>query len=151
MQIRFKKARITGTIILLLFSVNVMAQEWQTDFEKSKELASSQNKPIILVFSGSDWCAPCMKLEKEIWNSAEFKAYSNNNFVLLKADFPRKKKNQTDKAQIEKNKALAEKYNTRGYFPFVVILDKNGKVLGETGYKKMSPKEYIKHIESFIE
>jgi thioredoxin-related protein len=151
MQTRFKKVRIAGIIILLLFSINSMAQVWQTDFQKSKELASSHNKPIILVFSGSDWCAPCMKLEKEIWNSTQFKEYADKNFVLHKADFPRKKKNQVDDVQMQKNKALAEKYNTKGYFPLVVVLDKNGKVLGETGYKKMTPKDYIKHIESFIE
>lgn len=151
MQTRFKKVRIVSTIILIFFSVSSIAQEWQTDFQKSKEMASSQNKPIILVFSGSDWCAPCMKLEKEIWNSTEFKEYADKNLILHKADFPRKKKNRVDNTQMKENKTLAEKYNTKGYFPLVVILDKNGKVLGETGYKKMAPKDYINHINSFIE
>ncbi len=137
-------------LILLFVSGALFAQDWQSDFEKSKQLAAAENKTIILVFQGSDWCAPCMKLEKEIWQSDEFKAYAKNHFVMQKADFPRKKANKLDDEQDIRNKELAAKYNTKGYFPFVAILDKNGKVLGETGYKKMTPKEYIYHLESFI-
>ncbi len=137
-------------LILLFVSGALFAQDWQSDFEKSKQLAAAENKTIILVFQGSDWCAPCMKLEKEIWQSDEFKAYAKKHFVMQKADFPRKKANKLDDEQDIRNKELAAKYNTKGYFPFVAILDKNGKVLGETGYKKMTPKEYIDHLESFI-
>ena len=68
---------------------------------------------------------------------------------MLQADFPRKKKNSLNIEQQEKNNALAEKYNKNGYFPFVVVLDKNGNVLGETSYKKTSPNEYINELNSF--
>lgn len=144
------KNKVLVGLTMLLVSSTVLAQNWQTDFEKSKELAVSENKTIVLVFAGSDWCAPCMKLEKEIWESEAFKAYAKNNYVMHKADFPRKKKNQVESEQVKRNKQLAEKYNPKGYFPFVAIIDKNGKVLGETGYKKLSPNEYIKHLNSFI-
>jgi thioredoxin-related protein len=101
------------------------------------------------VFQGSDWCAPCIKLDREIWSSEEFKTYAEKNFVEVKADFPRKKKNTLSKEQQLKNNQLMEKYNTRGYFPFVAILDKNGNLLGNTGYKKTSPAAYIKLLASF--
>jgi len=142
--------RILIISILLLFSTSAInAQEWQTDLEKCKEIAKEKNKKIILVFSGSDWCAPCIKLENEIWNSDEFKSYAKDNFVLLKADFPKKKKNKLSKEQQEKNNQLAEKYNQTGYFPFVVVLDSNAKIIGTTGYKKVTPKEYIAILNSF--
>lgn len=144
------KNKVWAGLILLFISTATFAQDWQTDFEKSKEQATAENKTIILVFQGSDWCAPCMKLEKEIWETEEFIAYSQKHYVMHKADFPRKKKNQADSEQVEKNKKLAAQYNTKGYFPFVVVLDKNGKVLGETGYKKITPDEYIKLLNSFI-
>lgn len=144
------KNKLLAGFILLFISTAAFAQNWQTDFDKSKELAGAENKIIILVFQGSDWCAPCMKLEKEIWETEEFINYARQHYVMLKADFPRKKKNQADSEQVTKNKKLASKYNTKGYFPFVVVLDKNGTVLGETGYKKMTPDEYIKHLNSFI-
>ncbi len=66
---------------------------------------------------------------------------------MLQADFPLKEKNALPMDQQKKNTLLAEKYNKNGYFPFVVILDKDGNILGETGYKKLSPVDYIKHLE----
>ena len=137
------------SILSLLSSLTINAQDWQTDLDKCKEIAQKNNQKIILVFSGSDWCAPCIKLENEIWNSDEFKSYTKDNFVLLSADFPRKKKNKLTKEQQEKNNQLAEIYNKNGFFPFVVVLDSNAKILGATGYKKVTPKEYIKILTSF--
>ncbi|KAF0202895.1 MAG: thioredoxin disulfide [Bacteroidetes bacterium] len=129
--------------ILVLVLVSAQAQNWQNDFQTAKDISASENKPIILVFSGSDWCAPCMKLEKEIWSTEEFISYSDEHYVMLKADFPKKSKNTLKAEKEEENKQLAAVYNTSGFFPLVVILDKNGKVLGSLGYQKVSPKEYI--------
>ena len=137
------------SLFLVLSSNIVEAQEWQTDLDKAKELAAAKDCKIILSFQGSDWCAPCIKLEKEIWESEAFKTYAKENFVLLKADFPRKRKNKLSKEQRKKNNMLAEKYNQQGFFPLVVVLDKAAKVLGTTGYKKLSPSEYIKILSSF--
>ena len=141
----------TIILSLLLFSsvLSMNAQNWLTDIEEAKTTATKENRNIILVFQGSDWCAPCMKLEKEIWNTDDFKSYAKEHFVLLKADFPRKRKNKPDLAQQEKNNQLAEKYNKQGFFPMVVVLDKDGKVLGRTGYEKMEVSEYIKLLSSF--
>ena len=126
-----------------------MSQTWQTSYENSIEKAGLENKKIILVFQGSDWCAPCIKLSKEIWSTEYFIEYSNKNYVLLQADFPRKKKNYLSENQQKVNNFLAEKYNPNGYFPFVVVLDKSGNVLGKIGYKKTTPQEYIKIIDSY--
>lgn len=142
------KGSLTALILLLACHM-ATAQEWQTDFEIAKALAAEQNRNIVLVFQGSDWCAPCIKLDKEIWSTEEFKAYAKDHFIMLKADFPRKKKNQLETAHREKNNKLAEKYDKKGFFPFVVVLSKEGDVLGETGYKKMSPAEYIRLLTSF--
>jgi thioredoxin-related protein len=136
-------------LILFMGSLTLSAQEWLSDFESAKEIALEKNQRIVLVFQGSDWCAPCIKLEKEIWDSMEFNTYAKNNFVLLKADFPRKKKNQLSEIQQEKNNKLAEKYNPNGFFPRVVVLNKNAEIIGSTGYKKISPADYIKLLNSF--
>lgn len=139
----------TFLIILLLASSGLMtAQSWLTDFNEAKEQAKKQNKKIILVFQGSDWCTPCIKLDYEIWQSAEFKDYAKEHFILLKADFPRRKKNRLSKEQQAKNNDLAERYNHNGIFPLVVVLDTSGKILKELSYEAISPKEYIKKLES---
>ncbi|MDP2162047.1 MAG: thioredoxin family protein [Flavobacterium sp.] len=139
-------------LILIIFFITspfLQAQNWQTNFEEAKSIAAKENKNIVLVFSGSDWCAPCMKLEKNIWMSDEFKVEANKSWVTYKADFPKKKANQLTPELTEQNKKIAEKYNKGGSFPLVVLLDKNGKVLGMTGFKNVSPAEYIAMIKKF--
>jgi thioredoxin-related protein len=126
------------------------SQNWEVDFDNALKTTQNSNKTIVLVFSGSDWCAPCMKLEKEIWETVTFQKYAKDHFVMLRADFPRKKANKLSKEQAMKNAELAENYNPNGYFPAVVIIDNNKKVLGNTGYKKLTPEEYIEHLSSFI-
>lgn len=145
-----KKAYLIPVFILFISITTLNAQEWETDFTMAKENASEKHLPIILVFQGSDWCAPCIKLDKEVWSTQEFQNYAKNHFVMLKADFPRKKKNTLPAEQEEQNKKLAETYNKNGFFPFVVVMNEKGKVLGETGYKKLSAPEYIELLSSFL-
>lgn len=144
------KKSMKKIIVGLLFLVSNIgvAQNWNTNFEEAKKIASEQNKNIIIVFSGSDWCAPCIKLDKNIWQSEAFKKEANQEWILIKANFPRKKANELPKEQTEHNRKLAEKYNNEGSFPLVVVLDKNGKVLGKMGFKNVSPEEYIKMIHA---
>lgn len=142
------KFLITALFTLLGLS-SLFAQDWQTDFSKAKEIAKNEKKPIVLVFQGSDWCGPCIKLDREVWSTAEFKEYSKNHFVMLKADFPKRSKNSLSKEQQDKNNALAEKYNKRGYFPFVVVLNANGDVKGSTGYQNMEPVQFEKLLSSY--
>jgi thioredoxin-related protein len=137
-------------VLLLFVAGTASSQNWLTDIDKAKQTALKENKPIILVFQGSDWCASCIKLNTEVWSTPEFIDYANEHFVMLKADFPKKKANALDPKQQEHNDKLAEKYNTGGYFPFVVVLDKFGKVLGTTGYKNVGPVEYIKILTAFV-
>jgi thioredoxin-related protein len=144
-----KRKILIGILTFFLAGFQVQAQEWLSDIAEAKKVALEQNRPILLVFQGSDWCAPCMKLERKIWDSQVFKDYAKEHYVLLRADFPRKRKNQLPKDQQEKNNLLAEKYNTQGFFPFVALLNSQGEVLGKTGYEKISPEEYIKLLNSF--
>lgn len=143
--------RILATIMFfIVFSFSINAQEWKIDFEAAKKTATIESKTIILVFQGSDWCAPCIKLDREVWSTDTFKTYAKEHFVMLQADFPRRKKNTLSKEQSEANGKLFEVYNKNGIFPFVVILNSEGKLLGETSYKKTTPEKYIKEINAFI-
>ncbi|MFE3867803.1 thioredoxin family protein [Flavobacterium sp. LS2P90] len=141
--------KIMVSMLLLMVTIGY-SQEWKTNFEDTKTEATNQNKNILLVFSGSDWCGPCIKLDKDIWKSAEFMEYAKNNLILERADFPKKKQNQLSPEIKKQNQNLAEKYNKDGMFPLIVVLDKNGKVLGKTGYKNVSPQEYVNQLQSFL-
>lgn len=137
-------------ILLMIISSSIFSQNWQTNFKEAQSQAKNFHKPIILVFSGSDWCAPCIKLDKQIFQSEVFKNYADKNVVLVKADFPRKKENSLPEELKIHNKELAEKYNKNGYFPYVLMLDSNGKVLGELGYEKIEPQAYVDKLKSFV-
>ena len=135
-------------LIVCLFGTLSYAQNWQTNFENAKTQAVRENKNILLVFSGSDWCAPCMKLDKVVWKSSEFQEESEKSWIIYKADFPKKKANQLPIELAAENKKIADKYNKDGSFPLVVLLDKNAKVIGITGFKNVSASDYIKTIHS---
>ncbi|GGX10670.1 thioredoxin family protein [Aquimarina muelleri] len=137
-------------LLVFLYTNVINAQEWRTNFDEAKKIAKNENKHIILVFAGSDWCAPCIKLEKKILATKEFKESVKNDFVLIKADFPRKKKNQLAEGLQNQNKKLAEKYNKSGGFPLVVVVDKNGEKLGEVGYENIPPNSYLDILNQMI-
>ncbi|ADB37920.1 thioredoxin family protein [Spirosoma linguale] len=118
-------------LISLLISLITLAPNWILNFDQAKTEATQSHKLILLNFSGSDWCGPCIKLKKTIFESAEFGQYADEHLVLVRADFPRLSKNQLDARQTAHNESLAEKYNKQGKFPFTVLLDASGKVLKE--------------------
>ena len=137
-------------ILFMLCTVLASAQDWKSSYEEALSISKADNKPIVLVFAGSDWCAPCIKLERNIWQSKIFVSYSNEHYVLYKADFPRKKANQLTADVKEQNNKLAERYNPNGHFPLVVVLNSNEAVLGHTGYKNISPDQYISLLNSLV-
>lgn len=121
---------------------------WLTDFEQAKKSAAENNRPILVDFSGSDWCGWCIKLDKEVFSKEEFKKYATDNLVLLLVDFPRRKEQSAE--QKRANNALAEKYNIEG-FPTVLLLDAKGNELARTGYRPGGAGEYVKHLMDLAE
>lgn len=133
--------------VLLCSIVNIYAQN---NLEKTLIKAKQENKHILINFSGSDWCRSCILLKRTILDTKEFKQFVDKEIIILDVDFPRSKKNRLPKEQVEINETLAAKYNPKGIFPTIIIMDNNCKVLGKTGYKRIKPSDYIKHIQSFI-
>jgi thioredoxin-related protein len=115
--------------ILFFLTFSFTTTEWTTDFAKAKTDANGQHKYILLNFSGSDWCGPCIKLKKEVLDSPEFLKYAENKLVLVRADFPRNKKNRLSPELTKSNEALAEKYNNQGKFPYTVLINADGKIV----------------------
>jgi thioredoxin-related protein len=139
-------------LALSIVSLSFLSVDWQTDFNKAKEEASKENKAILINFSGSDWCGPCIRFKKEIFESNAFSDYASGNLILVRADFPRDKKNQLSKEQTAKNDALAEKYNPEGKFPLTVLVSADGKVLKEwEGLPKKTSDEFVDEIKSVLD
>ncbi len=137
----------------LLFVCIIMSlmipSNWLTDFEQAKREAKKNNRLIILNFSGSDWCAPCIQMKKDVFDKPAFQDYASQNLILVSADFPRHKKNQLDAQQQAHNEKLADLYNPKGQFPLTLLLDANGRVIHEwDGSKGMSAEAFVKQLEA---
>lgn len=135
-----------------LFTTNFAPSPWLNNIEKAEQIAKTEHKLILLNFSGSDWCIPCMKLRANIFNSDVFMEYAKENLILVNADFPRKKKDELSKEQQKENDALAAKYNPDGRFPFTILLDSNGNKLRVwDGYYSQGPDDFIDELSSVKE
>jgi thioredoxin-related protein len=125
---------------------------WQPDFEKAKQIAAAKHQLILLNFSGSDWCGPCMRMRKEIFENEIFSKMADTSLVLVNADFPRKKKNQLDKLIKKQNEGLANKYNPGGKFPFTLLLDASGKVVKSwDGLPKENAEQFAKLVKAICD
>jgi len=135
-------------LIALLATAGVsLAADWSTDYTKALATARSQNKRVLLDFTGSDWCGPCIQLKKEVFSRPEFATYADKNLVLVEIDYPQRKKQSAE--LVKQNEKLARQYgiDQKGY-PTVVLLDPNGKIVREfTGYDGENMPRFIAWIE----
>lgn len=139
---------VKSLVFALSLAFSTLVPTWLTNMDSAKAEASQSNKFILLNFSGSDWCAPCIRMKHEIFEAEEFTEYASDHLILVRADFPRNKKNLLDKRQVKHNEALAEKYNPQGKFPFTVLLNAQGKVIREwDGYHKETPAEFVNTVK----
>ncbi len=135
------------TVFIAMFFMTGIT--WSGDFSVAQKQASQEHKLILINFSGSDWCGPCIRLRKEILESSTFENYASDHLVLVRADFPRQKKNQLSKDQVKLNEALADKYNPDGKFPYTLLVDENGKVLKDwDGFPNETPDQFVSQISA---
>jgi len=113
--------------------------QWFESYENAHRESLRTGKPLLAVFSGSDWCGPCIQLKRNVFESAEFKQWAADKVVLLELDFP--KNSPQDPKLTAQNQRLADKYNVQGY-PTVLFLDSNGNVLGKQGHGK-DPRTWV--------
>ncbi|MDP4255470.1 MAG: thioredoxin family protein, partial [Bacteroidota bacterium] len=106
---------------LLLAATFFSTPVWHHDLSEARQLAVSEHRHILLNFSGSDWCGPCMRMRKEVFESEVFMNFADSELVMVNADFPRMKKNQLPARQQALNDAMAEQYDAKGKFPFTVL------------------------------
>ena len=133
--------KIFAAILVLLFALKLQAQQtveyggltWYTDYEQAKAVAKQENKPIVILFTGSDWCHPCKALHAEVLPNKIFRDLAKN-VILVIADFPRRK--PMSQTQKQKNRLLAAKFLGRSGLPTMVAVDwRTDTVLNHiTGY-----------------
>lgn len=133
----------------LFASLMLPASKWQYDFNEAQKTAIASNRHILLYFSGSDWCGPCIRLRKEIFDSEIFQAFADSSLVLVNADFPRSLKNKQDKQQVKQNDLLADRYNPKGKFPYTLLLDARGNIIKDwEGFPQISPSAFVNQVKA---
>ena len=139
--------KMTTIFFALFMTISTFAagKGWLTNIDEAMKLSEKTGKPILLEFAGSDWCPPCMRLKKEVFDKKEFKDFAKENLILVLADFPRS--SNMSQQQKKHNSKLATKYKIR-YFPTVLLLDSKGKVIFTTGYERGGAKKYVAMLKS---
>ena len=139
-----KKIAIGLLMCVAALQLSAAEGQWRTDLPKAQAQAKAEKKLVMLDFTGSDWCGWCIKLHKEVFSQKEFIDYAKANLVLVEVDFPNKKKQAEELKKA--NNALQKKYGIEGY-PTIIVLDGDGKKIGQLGYQKGGPKAFIESLE----
>ncbi|MEY3830050.1 MAG: hypothetical protein RL636_1751 [Verrucomicrobiota bacterium] len=143
------KHTLAAFVALMIAALPALAApKWYTDLDEAKAVAVKENKPLLVDFTGSDWCGYCIKLHAEVFDKPEFEAFAKN-YVLVELDFPNKKPQPAEEKA--KNKATQAKFAVSG-FPTVLLIDaKSGEAYGrQSGYGPgTGPKAYLEKLSAF--
>ena len=144
-----KKLILVFTLIFIMVSLVATGKSnvWFDDFDKALAESKKLNRPILVNFTGSDWCVWCHKLESEVFDQPEFVDFAAKNLVLFMADFPRNK--ELSDEITKQNRGLLQKYEIKG-FPTILLIDSEEKVIGTTGYREIGVKQYIIHLNELL-
>ena len=128
-------------------SATAQDQVWYDNLDKAIEVSNKSKKPLMLFFTGSDWCGWCIRLQKEVFKTPEFSSWAKNNVILVELDFPRRKQMAPEIRQ--QNMQLAQSFGVQGYPTvwFARATKKDGKVnfeqIGRTGYVAGGPTPWL--------
>ena len=137
-----KVSESDGSLVAEEYSAN-----WLTDLSVVQARAKEEGKPILMDFTGSDWCGWCIKLKKEVFSKPAFIDYANEHIILMTIDFPKRK--QQAESLKDQNNTLLDTYGINS-FPTIILVDAEGNLLGETGYRRGGPEPYVEHLKSLL-
>ena len=133
--------------LLLAFTTTLASaagEGWLTDFNAAKKQAASENKDLLVDFTGSDWCSWCIKLSNEVFKHDAFSKGVADSFILVEIDYPQDKSGQSEALQTQ-NKRLQTTYAVQGY-PTILLMDAQGRPYAQTGYQPGGPENYVTHL-----
>lgn len=140
--------RFSGLLIVFSFVTTIArGSEWQTDYEQALATAKAVKKCVLLDFTGSDWCGPCIQMRRVVFSKAAFLNYAKQNLVLVEVDYPRVK--ALPEKVTKQNERLLHQYGIdNSGFPTVILLNPDGKILGQLeGYAGERPADIIAWVE----
>jgi protein disulfide-isomerase len=149
-----KKVFVALLLVMGSFATQAQELKWETDINQAIKVSNKTKKPMLLFFTGSDWCGWCIRLQKEVLKTPEFTAWAKKNVVLVELDFPRAV-SQTDAIKMQNN-GLQQAFGVQG-FPtvwFATAKEKDGKPsftgMGSTGYVAGGPAAWLAVADGII-
>lgn len=136
-------------VLLILLAVFTMSLDDTTRLQQAKQIAKTEQRLILIRFTGSDWCGPCRKMDKRVFQSDSFSTFATKHLVMIEADFPKDK--DLDGDIRKENKDLARRYQKSQSYPYTVLLDAEGKLLKTwKGYGGQYPTYYLEEIVPLV-
>ncbi|RYD62310.1 MAG: DUF255 domain-containing protein, partial [Verrucomicrobiaceae bacterium] len=134
--------------LFALLLLPLSAATWSSDFDAALKEAKASSKTVLIDFTGSDWCAWCIKLRKEVFDQPEFEAAAKEKFVLVELDYPKDKSRVTE-AVAKQNETLLKRYPIKGY-PTILLCDGEGRPFAATAYQEGGPAKYLPHLDELL-
>jgi thiol-disulfide isomerase/thioredoxin len=134
--------------IFFIISPRISFSQEYNNPDQAFSVSLQSKKPVLLIFSGSDWCLPCEKLNREIISDSAFKNFASQSLVLIEADFPQKIK--LSKEQILWNERLAEEFNPDGIFPYLLLLKADRSIISSLDYVHYDTVHFIQEIKNAL-
>jgi len=123
--------------------------DWQTNYEAAAQQAKATSKPLLLFFTGSDWCTWCNKLDEEALNTPDFANKVGNKFIFVKLDFPLYSA-QDSQLKIQ-NKQLQQRFDVRSYPTIIIVDPQQNQQIGSTGYRPGGGQLFADHLLQLID
>lgn len=120
---------------------------WEENLETALQKAKTENKAVLVNFTGSDWCQWCIRLSDEVFSKPEFEEYAEQNLILVRLDFPRSIEQSAETKMY--NNQLAQRYGIQG-FPTILLFNSQGQMVLQTGYQPGGPVTYVNHLKSYL-
>jgi thioredoxin-related protein len=136
-------------VLAWVFAISASANaddRWTEDAAAAVKQAQAESKDLLLLFTGSDWCPPCKRLEEEVFSKAEFNDAAVKNFVLVKFDFPQNK--ELPPETVKQNEEWQGRFGVSG-FPTVILVDQSQLPFGVLGFEEGGPTNYLKRLDDF--
>lgn len=139
-------------IILLFMALAVEASaqpsaNWHSSLSEAQAAGKREKRPILLLFTGSDWCPWSKRLQREVLASTAFTNFARTHLILVEIDFPRLKPIPLE--QHHQNLMLAQRFGVTG-LPTVILLDSSGEKLTELGFSQAGPDSFVARIQPFL-
>ena len=145
---KFMKSIVLTLTSLAIFTAAATAagKDWMTDIDSAVKVAKEKNKAVLVEFTGSDWCPPCIMMDKKVFSQSSFVSKASEDFILVKIDIPR-----SNPELSEKNSKVLNKYKVQGV-PTVILMDKEGKEFNRfTASQFPEVGKFLAHLDGQLE